>query len=106
MLKRRSKNERSNYSYLIGLLIGLFLLIIVALQNSQPVSLKLLFWEIDSSLPKMLTIFFALGFIIGVLTSLINLFKKDRVISRQAKEIQKLERDLDELNDKNDENPY
>jgi len=106
MPKRSSKKESSNYSYLIGLLIGLFLLIIVALQNSQPVSLKLLFWEIDSSLPKILTIFFSVGFIIGVLTSLINLFKKDRLISRQSKEIQKLEQDLDELNDKNDENPY
>lgn len=96
MAKRLEKPKSSNLPYLIGLLIGLILLVIIAIQNSDTVDLELLLWHFEGNLALFLTLFFALGFIIGLFTALINLFKKDRRITKQAKEIQKLQQELGE----------
>ncbi len=105
MAKQTTRPSNYNYPYLIGLLIGLILLVIIAIQNSEVVTLNLLAWKMKNSLSLFLTILFTLGFIIGVLTSLINLFRKDRVIHKQAKQIQELENEAEDLRRKIEENP-
>jgi len=97
MAKQTNKPKTSNYPYLIGLLAGLILLVIIAIQNSDEVTVKLLVWKITNSLSLFLTILFTLGFIIGVLTSMINLFRKDRIINQQNRQIQELEEETEEL---------
>lgn len=96
MAERYTKPKGSNYIFLVGLIIGLIVIVIIALQNSTTVTLKILTWQFENSLSLFLTLLFILGFIIGLFTSLINLFRKDRTISRQTKLIQKLEREIDE----------
>jgi uncharacterized integral membrane protein len=97
MPKTRQRTRNSNYPYLVGLIIGLILLVIIAIQNSTSVTLKLLTWHFDNSLSLFLTIFFALGFILGLTSALVNLIRKDRLIHQQAKQIQSLEQDNDDL---------
>lgn len=105
MAKATTRPKTSNYPYLIGLLAGLILLVIIAIQNSEEVTVKLLIWQMTNSLSLFLTILFTIGFIIGVLTSLINLYRKDRVIHQQAKKIQELEEEVDDLCRKIEEDP-
>lgn len=105
MAKQTTRAKTSNYPYLIGLLIGLILLVIIAIQNSEDVTVKLLVWQMQNSLSLFLTILFTLGFIIGVLTSLINIYRKDRVIYSQAKQIEELEEEAEDLRKKIEEDP-
>ncbi len=105
MAKETTRAKTSNYPYLIGLLIGLVLLVIIAIQNSEEVTVKLLIWEMQNSLSLFLTLLFTLGFIIGVLTSLINIYRKDRLIYRQTKQIEELEEEAENLRKKIEEDP-
>lgn len=105
MPKERLRTQNSNYPYLIGLIIGLILLVIIAIQNSTSVTLKILTWNFESSLSLFLTVFFTLGFILGLFSALVNLFRKDRLIKQQIGQIQELEKDNEELRQQIENDP-
>ena len=97
MRERQPKSKSSYVSYLVGIVIGLTILVILALQNSTHVELKFITWTFTESLALFLTLVFGLGFLIGIIISLINNVKKNMTISRQKKEIQQLELRVNEL---------
>jgi len=50
---------------LIGLIILLVFLVIFAIQNTQPVAVKILFWEISTSAVLSILASFIVGFLAG-----------------------------------------
>ena len=56
----------------IGLIILLIFLVIFAVQNTQPVAVKLLFWEISTSAVLTILVSFVLGFLTGWLVSVLK----------------------------------
>jgi len=58
---------------LVIIIVLLILAAVIILQNTDPVSFKLLFWGIDASLIVLLALVFLIGVIIGY--SLPKLFK-------------------------------
>jgi uncharacterized integral membrane protein len=105
MPRQRERTRNSNYPYLIGLIIGLILLVIIAIQNSAEVALRVLAYTFESSLSLFLAIFFILGWALGLTSALVNLFRKDRQISRQASQIQELEQDNENLRQRLENDP-
>ena len=62
-----------------SLIIALLLILIVvvfALQNSDPVQIKLFFWQVESSIAFVMTSVLFIGALLGVLFSLPTIFKK------------------------------
>ncbi len=49
----------------VGLIILLVLLIIFAIQNTQIVDLKFLFWQVSTSAVVSILVSFVLGFLVG-----------------------------------------
>lgn len=73
------------------LIIALLLILIVvifALQNSDPVQIKLLFWQVESSIAFVMTSVLFIGALLGVLFSLPTIHKK-------REQIEKLEEKLE-----------
>jgi uncharacterized integral membrane protein len=62
-------------AWLIGLLVALVL--IVALQNSQEVSVEVLFAEFNAPLIVVLLVFAALGALIGYVTPLVRRHRRE-----------------------------
>lgn len=52
---------------ILGLIVLLVLIIIFSLQNTQPISIKLLFWEANASSAFLILITFILGLGIGMI---------------------------------------
>ena len=57
----------------IGLIILLIFLVIFAVQNTQPVAVKLLFWEISTSAVLTILVSYLVGFLTGWLVSVLKL---------------------------------
>jgi putative membrane protein len=78
------------------LIIALLLLLIVvvfALQNSAPIQIKLLFWEVHSSIAFIMSLVLFIGALLGVLFSLPSIFKKnDEIAKLKGKQEQKSEK--------------
>jgi putative membrane protein len=65
------------------LIIALLLILIVvvfALQNSNPVQIKLLFWQVESSIAFVMTSVLFIGALLGVLFSLPAIYKRKEQI--------------------------
>jgi len=54
---------------LIGIIVLLVVIVIFALQNTQPVALKFLFWGIETSAVLSILISFMIGFLVGWLVT-------------------------------------
>ena len=61
---------------LIFALLLVLVIVVFALQNSDPISVKLFFWDIQSSKALIITSILFIGAILGVLFSLPSIFKK------------------------------
>lgn len=61
---------------LIGVIILLVFLVIFAVQNSQPLMVKFLFWEVATSAVLSIFIAFLIGFLIGWIIGLTKPEKK------------------------------
>jgi putative membrane protein len=71
------------------LIIALLLILVVvvfALQNSDPVQIKLLFWNVESSIAFVMTSVLFIGALLGVLFSLPSIHKKrEKIIELKEK---------------------
>ena len=76
---------------LIFALILAIIVVIFALQNSDTVTVKLWFWEVQSSVALVMLIILLIGAILGVLFSLPSIFKKNKKIEDLEEQIRKLE---------------
>lgn len=56
----------------IGLIVLLVFLVIFAVQNTQPVAVKLLFWEISTSAVLTILVSYLVGFLTGWLVSVLK----------------------------------
>jgi len=56
----------------IGLIVLLIILLIFAVQNTQPVAVKLLFWEISTSAVLTILVSYLVGFLTGWLVSVLK----------------------------------
>ena len=56
----------------IGLIILLVFLVIFAVQNTQSVAVKLLFWEISTSAVLTILVSYLIGFLTGWLVSVLK----------------------------------
>lgn len=61
---------------LLGFIVLLVLLLIFAVQNTQPVAMKFLFWDWTTSVTIMILITFGVGFLFGLLVSILRPKKK------------------------------
>jgi uncharacterized integral membrane protein len=61
---------------LIGIIVLLALLIVLAIQNYQPLTLKFLFWAFETSVILVLLISFLIGVLVGGLVLWIGRAKK------------------------------
>ena len=52
---------------LIGIIVLLVVMVIFAIQNTQPVAIKFLFWGIETSAVLSILVSFILGFLMGCL---------------------------------------
>jgi uncharacterized integral membrane protein len=52
---------------LIGIIVLLVVMVIFAIQNTQPVAVKFLFWGIETSAVLSILVSFILGFLMGCL---------------------------------------
>jgi uncharacterized integral membrane protein len=57
---------------IIGLIVLLIFLVIFAVQNTQPVAVKLLFWEISTSAVLSILVSYLVGFLTGWLVSVLK----------------------------------
>lgn len=57
---------------IIGLIIVLVFLLIFAIQNPQPVAVKLLFWQIPTSAAVSIMVGFIVGFLVGWLVCIVG----------------------------------
>ena len=60
----------------IGVIILLVFLVVLAIQNYQPLTLKILFWTFETSAVLTILVSFTLGFLVGGLVGLIRAGKK------------------------------
>lgn len=71
------------------LIIALLLILVVvvfALQNSDPIQIKLLFWDVESSIAFIMTSVLFIGALLGVLFSLPSIYKKrEKIIELKEK---------------------
>lgn len=77
----------------VSLLIALFA-VIFALQNPASVTVIFLRWKFESSLALILLSTFALGVILGLVTLVTALVRRNWIISSQKKKIAQLEKSL------------
>ena len=61
---------------LIGILVLLVLLVVLAIQNYQPLTLKFLFWAFETSVVLVLLVSFLMGALVGGLVLWIGRGKK------------------------------
>ena len=61
---------------LILALLLIMVVVVFALQNSDPVQIKLLFWDVESSIALIMTSVLFIGALLGVLFSLPSILRK------------------------------
>ncbi len=61
---------------LIFALLLVLIVVVFALQNSDPIFIQLFFWKVESSVALIMTSVLFLGALLGVLVSLPSIFKK------------------------------
>jgi uncharacterized integral membrane protein len=61
---------------LIGIIVLLVLLVVLAIQNYQPLTLKFLFWSLETSLVLVLLVSFLIGALVGGLILWVGRGKK------------------------------
>lgn len=61
---------------LIFALLLILIVVVFALQNSDQLIIKLLFWDVESSIAFIMTLVLFIGALLGVLFSLPSIFKK------------------------------
>lgn len=61
---------------LIFALLLILAVVVFALQNSDQLVIKLLFWDVESSIAFIMTLVLLIGALLGVLFSLPSIFKK------------------------------
>ncbi len=69
---------------LIGIIVLLVLLVVLAIQNHQPVTLKFLFWALETSLVLVLLVSFLIGALVGGLVLWIRRGKKKDLLPMSA----------------------
>lgn len=57
---------------IIGLIVLLIFLVIFAVQNTQPVDVKLFFWKISTSAVLTILVSYLIGFLTGWLVSVLK----------------------------------
>lgn len=77
-------------SLIFALLLAL-IIVVFALQNSDPITVKLFFWHVESSAALVMITVLLIGAILGVLFSLPSIFKKSDRIEELEKQIPKKE---------------
>jgi len=76
----------------IAIIIAL-IAIIFALQNSEPVNVNLLFWELtDTSMALVLMITLIIGIISGLLFLAPGIYKRNKTIQEQKRRILELQK--------------
>ena len=89
---RIQRGDLSMQSFLIAALTIAILTVIFALQNTIPVLVTFMFWEVEGSLALVLMLTFALGVLVGLMVSIPAMLKRRSAISNQKKNIQEPER--------------
>jgi uncharacterized integral membrane protein len=74
---------------LIFALLLVLIIVVFALQNSDPISVKLFFWDIESSKALIITSILFIGALLGVLFSLPSIIKKRDKIEELEKQLPK-----------------
>jgi len=64
----------------IGLIILLVFLVIFSIQNTQPVAVRFLIWEISSSAVVSILVSFIAGFLVGWLVCVVGRKEKEKEI--------------------------
>ncbi|MFW6249257.1 MAG: LapA family protein [Bacteroidota bacterium] len=70
---------------IFGLVISI-LAVIFALQNADPVLVKLWFWKFESSLALVLLVFLAIGAILGILFSIPTWRAKQKTVKMEKEQ--------------------
>mgnify|MGYP003484059260 CR=1 FL=1 len=79
---------------IIALIIAV-LAVVFALQNSDPVVVRLFYWELgNASMALVLLFTFIIGIITGLLMMVTGIYKRNSIISSQKKRITELENQL------------
>jgi lipopolysaccharide assembly protein A len=73
---------------LIFALLLILIVVVFALQNSDPVQIKLLFWNVESSIAFVMTSVLFIGALLGVLFSLPSIFKKREQIAELKEKLE------------------
>jgi len=60
----------------IGLIVLLVFLVILAIQNTQPVDVKFLFWQVSTSAVLSILVSFVIGFLVGWLVWIVDSARK------------------------------
>ncbi len=79
-------------SLIFALLLAL-IIVVFALQNSDPITVKLFFWLINSSAALIITSVLFIGAILGVLFSLPSIIRKKEKIEELEEKLLKKEKD-------------
>ena len=80
--------------FIIAIIIALAA-VVFALQNSDPVTVKLYFWEVaDTSTALVLLITLIIGVISGALFMVSGFYSRNQIIAAQKKRISELEKQL------------
>ena len=75
-------------SFLIAALGLAVLTVVFALQNTTPVLVTLMFWEVEGSLALVLMLTFALGVLVGLMVSIPAMLKRRAALSKQKENIE------------------
>ena len=78
---------------IIALIIAL-VAIIFALQNADPVTVKLFIWQPTFSMALILVVTLIIGIVAGLLFNAPGIYKKNKVVSAQKKRILELESEI------------
>lgn len=79
---------------IIAIVIAL-LAVIFALQNADPVTVKLFLWDLpNTSLALLLLITLVIGIVSGLLFMTSSVYNKNKIISTQKKRILELEKEI------------
>ena len=81
---------------LIAGIVVAILLVIFALQNGEPIVVKLWFWEVQNSLAVILMIMLLMGAALGAFFSIPGYMKNKKVLAEKKKRIAELEQQLTE----------
>lgn len=73
---------------LIFALLLILVVVVFALQNSDPVLIKLLFWQVECSVAFVMTSVLFIGALLGVLFSLPSIFKKREQIAELKEKLE------------------